>query len=276
MNSSPSSTRAFTIAELMAAVIIITILAALGFAGFAELRKRTADAGCLHNLRLIGIATSQYVGEHRGELPYSSYSTSSGVLSAGAFTGTWYYNLAPYLGVPRTEVTDRGNSERTSLGTPIARISQPCVFTCPAHSREESNEQWRPTPRTWPARKPVSYAPSLTLKGSRPGYAYSSDVTIYPIRMTDIPYPSRKVWIMDSPHPYYLNMSASRWKPSDDINFNYPRQAFSRHQGSGNVLFFDGHIERLPLTTFTEPKNGSIDKTVNLYFNPYRDPALDE
>lgn len=267
--------RAFSLLELIVviAIILTVILIALPITG--QLRERSQGIGCVNNLRQIGVATMQFLGENRNELPYYWYPVGNDS-GDGSSTGSWYYNLAPYLNMPRNEVNPNTASyERTYLGTPTKSIGAPCVFTCPGHKKTESPVYWDP-PMSWPTRRPVSYAPSLEIRGDRTGRppaTHGSGANFYPVRFSDIKHPSQKIWISESPIPTVLNCDPSRWKGTSSTA--WPRQAFSRHNKGGNVLFYDGHVRWIALSTFVEPRDGSIERVVNLYFNPYRDPETD-
>lgn len=243
--------RGFTVTELLVAVGLISLLAVVLLSAFTRLQGYKAHAKCVANLKNIGAATYAYAADHAGALPLYAYRTENGSTGSGALGGTWYYNLAPYLGIPRTEVADPNtpSSERTYLGTVEQRIQAPCVFTCPAHSKNESNESWAPTPMTFPAAKPVSYAPPTYVK-NMPDDAVP--LKLYPRRLSEIRYPGRKFWLLDSSTPNIFNASASRWKADGANNTAY--QAFNRHQGGGNALFFDGHVEWFPYQTFLDLK----------------------
>lgn len=273
---------AFTLLELLIAVSLIAVMALLSFMASGHLRERSASIGCVKNLRQIGIATMQYTTEHRNELPYYFYLVNNGTdTGSGSGPGTWFYNLAPYLGVPRTEVTGNYLSEqRTYLGQESRPLESPTVFTCPGHKKSESQTWWSPNPMSFPTRRPVSYAPPLEMRGDRcnrgpSGWRmHQTGVEIYPVFMSDIQYPGRKIWISDSPGAYVLNLIPSRWQ--EGARENWARQAFSRHQNGGNALFYDGHVEWLPITTFTNSSRGPLEKMVSLYFNPFRAPELDQ
>lgn len=276
--------RAFSLTELLVIIGIIALLSLLAFPALEKMQGHGNSAKCMANLRQLGSATTLYVAEHQNELPFYYYQPSEGASGSGAVPGTWFYNLAPYLSVPRTEVDNPAiaSEERTLLGTPSQGISGPCVFTCPAHGRNESPEKWSPRPMTFPTRIPVSYAPSLVLGASlrapsqsHRGTPHPSGYIMYPLRFQEIVAPSKKIWLMDSPIPHFMNTSSSRWTKDRENTYNFPYQAFTRHEGAGNVLFFDGHVERLPLTAFTKYPLG-IDKALGRYFNPLREPSLDE
>ncbi|HWL53254.1 MAG TPA: H-X9-DG-CTERM domain-containing protein [Chthoniobacteraceae bacterium] len=248
----PPRSSAFSLVELLAVVFVLGVLLVLVFPAYMNHRKTSAQLKCAQHLRLIGAGTAAYVSDHAGVLPLHAYVSEAGGEGSGALGGTWYYNLAPYLGVPRTEVSppETPRTERTLLGTPESRITAPCVFTCPAHSPNENNINWKPTPMTWPADKPVSYAPPTYVR-NLPGSP--APLALYHRRMSEIPYPGKKIWICDSATPALFNPTAARWDPEREISYNFAYQAFSRHRQGGNALFFDGHVEWLPLSLFRPP-----------------------
>lgn len=267
---------AVTLLELLVVMTIIVVLCLVSIPMQGYFREQGAGVSCINNLRQIGVATMQFAGENRNELPYYWYPVGNDS-GNGANTGAWYYNLAPYLNVPRTEVAAASASlERTYLGSPAKRLSSPCVFTCPGHRKTESKLYWSPNPMSWPAERPVSYAPPLEMRGDRVGRGPSlhwTGVPYYPVRLSDIKAPSQKIWISESPVPTVLNLSDSRW--DTEYVENWPRQGFSRHNKGGNALFYDGHVQWFPLSTFIAPKSGSIAQMVRLYFHPYRNPSED-
>ena len=272
---------AFTVMELLIVISIVAVLLLVSISASGYMRMRSASISCVNNLRQIGVATFQYAAEHRGELPYYFYLVYDGAdTGSGVNTGTWFYNLAPYLNIPRTEVTgDYASEQRTYLGYATQPIGAPCVFTCPGHRATESKIWWTPQPMTWPTRRPVSYAPPLEMRGDRSDRGatgwqdHHTGIKYYPIRLNDIKYPSQKIWISDSPVPHILNVISTRW--SEDYKENWGRQAFTRHQEGGNALFYDGHVEWLSLKSFTNSPAGPLDQMIRRYFHPYRDPALD-
>ncbi|HWL52892.1 MAG TPA: DUF1559 domain-containing protein [Chthoniobacteraceae bacterium] len=275
--SPPPLRSGFSLLELMIAIALVLTVLLISLPVYRSYRERSNGYRCMANLRQMGAATMQYAAEHNNELPYYYYITASGSGGSGAITGTWFYNLAPYLGVPRTEGLDpnKASTERTLLGTAAARIGKPCVFTCPSHRPEEGNVSWTPEPMTFPSDRPVSYAPSFTIKQTSRPRILADGTQVFPIRLNEIQHPGSKGWLMDSPVANTLNMSVNRWKPPQEYQDNWPYRAFTRHDGGGNVLFFDGHVRWMALKDFTEPADSTLTKMVSLYFNPWRDPALD-
>lgn len=77
---------AFTLIELLAAVAIVSVLVAIGSAGLVKLRKTASQAGCLNNLRQIGVAWHQYLAENDRKFP--SFDTYQ-MYYWGGKQGTW-------------------------------------------------------------------------------------------------------------------------------------------------------------------------------------------
>lgn len=65
------SKHAFTLLELLFAVAIIGVLAAVLLPALARAREAARRASCLNNLSQIGIAMHMYAQEHDGQLPWS-------------------------------------------------------------------------------------------------------------------------------------------------------------------------------------------------------------
>jgi len=61
-----------------------------------------------------------------------------------------------------------------------------------------------------------------------------------------------------------FNAAENRWQARGADNWACRR--FNRHRGSESEVFFDGHIESLPLSVFTRPYSAHI---VRPYFDPY-------
>jgi prepilin-type processing-associated H-X9-DG protein/prepilin-type N-terminal cleavage/methylation domain-containing protein len=81
--------RAFTLIELLTAVCIITVLAALVAAGIRPSLMRARGNRCLHNMREIGFAAQRFAADQDGRLPGSQH---QGALNS------WFLVLQPYLG----------------------------------------------------------------------------------------------------------------------------------------------------------------------------------
>jgi len=246
---------AFTLIELAVVVAIIAILAVLASGPLTRMREKSQAAKCAANLKAIGAATGMYLAENNGFLPavYNAASPGSGG-SSGDNNPAWYWNLAPYLGVARWDTVTQ------YLGPQGGRVAGPNVFTCPAHGSKEAQ------PIKFPSLIPVSYAFS-TLLSSAPVIASNSTQTTRRYSIAMIKSPSKKIWLSDSPHPTSLNVSIARWAVDASDSYAWPRQAFTRHAGSGNALFFDGHVESIAYTNIASSNSSATSSNVTKFLD---------
>jgi prepilin-type N-terminal cleavage/methylation domain-containing protein/prepilin-type processing-associated H-X9-DG protein len=85
---SPRHPLAFTLVELLVVIAIIVVLAGLAFPAVSGGLSRAKSAGCLSNLRQIGLATIGYAAENSYYLPDAG--------SGG--TPAWAVAIEPYAG----------------------------------------------------------------------------------------------------------------------------------------------------------------------------------
>ncbi|HWL52213.1 MAG TPA: hypothetical protein VNQ90_07250 [Chthoniobacteraceae bacterium] len=243
----------FSLVELLLVMVGVAVLLFLAVAVLGRMRTAGNDARCLHNLRQIGVATAGYFSDHNGGLPIAIEKGPKGSAWDGPGFGAWYWNLAPYLGVPRwTTVTKY-------LGEQGKHIWEPIVFTCPSHGKDE------PGPITYPSVRPVSYAPSTRKAPPESEGRPWGDVLLQRYNIRDVVHPGRTIWISDSTHPAVLNISGARWARDADESTAWPRISFNRHHGAGNALFFDGHVESVRYESII---SGDLGKNLARLFDP--------
>lgn len=68
-DSSKSTTRAFTLVEILIVLAIVALLAAILFSAFDRVRSSARTASCASNLRQIGMALQLYTADNRGFYP---------------------------------------------------------------------------------------------------------------------------------------------------------------------------------------------------------------
>lgn len=112
----------FTLIELLVVIAIISILAAMLLPSLATAKEKARSAGCLSNLKQIGVAINMYADEHSGALVPAEYNVRNGA----KFEEGWPNLLcsAKYLAAPRSPsfyVLSPGNSVfRCPSGLPMA------------------------------------------------------------------------------------------------------------------------------------------------------------
>jgi prepilin-type N-terminal cleavage/methylation domain-containing protein len=88
---SRGAARAFTLIELLVVTAVIAILAAILFPVFAAARDKARQAGCMSNLRQVGMAGAMYVQDNDESFPpgpYDGLSTLTGIPFHQA-NGSW-------------------------------------------------------------------------------------------------------------------------------------------------------------------------------------------
>lgn len=229
------NSKGLSLMELLIVVAVVGILVAFLMTTVQRMRSAGQAAHCANNLRQIGVGASMYFAEHDGWMPIARDQSEPGSTSYSSF-GVWYWHLAPYLEIPRDE---NRNDRIGPVGPGGGRLSSSFVLLCPSHheARDWSNFQKE--------QRPVSYAPTIMVAGASSSIQIAADGDgIYRGRLQYIERPSEKVFIIESRSHQVANMtSPHRWDPNNAPN-HWGYLSFDRHQGTGNVLFFDGRVER--------------------------------
>ena len=225
--------RGFTLIELLVVVSIIAILAAMLLPAISLVRQAANGIRCQSNLRQFGIAATSYSADWDGlVLPCEGRGTIS-----PTSTVKWYTNVVEYLDVD----PDSNSSTHEELDPTNTRM---IVRSCPS----------------WKGSSGYSDSVTIASKYVNTGYGWTA-YTRWPmpaqtagqwldgdgnlvignggvnVAMSRVTKSSQRVLAGDC-EPYYI------WSP---WNAATP-QVNVRHGGTGNVLFFDGHCERLPFT----------------------------
>lgn len=208
--------RAFTLTELLAAIAIVGVLAALLFGLISGMRAASEQSKCLSNLRQIGVLAKAWTADNRGiVLPHEVRPPNQAVEDSKDW---WPQLLAPYLGLRFSHANSTGTLRELACPTGLKALDQ-----------IEGSRGWNPT-----------YA------------MFGSQKNLPAAAITD---PAKKVYIGDSPWSGQRrdwNGVASRTPSYSDTEVADPRGIIFRHRQQANFLFHDGHVasfrhEDLPL-----------------------------
>ena len=108
--------KGFTLIELLVVIAIIAILAAILFPVFAQAREKARGISCESNMKQLGLAVAQYVGDYDEAYPPAADASNGGNCYQDAATGIygstcepngWILKVLPY--VKTTNVYMQGN-----------------------------------------------------------------------------------------------------------------------------------------------------------------------
>jgi len=209
--------RAFTAVELLAAISILALLAALLVPIVRKSMTTARTASCQANLRQIGVAFQLYRGENNGAFPPSATDT-------GAYF-TWYQRLlgqspaATYDPQTRTFVDGTGGTNY---------LGDRRVLKCPSGSYGAMgiSPGW-----------PLGYGmTSLTLWNPPPSHRTDSVSATFFTRQLRTPSQWPLIMCADYQRIWNLDQTQATSSPSERFA--------ARHAGVANVLMVDGHMEQ--------------------------------
>ncbi len=210
---------AFTLLELLVVIAIIALLFAISVPAITKVRKHGRRIMCGSNLRQWGVALHYY------RLDYHDYLPTEGHLgwSGHEKRGTWYNELPPYLNVPQYK-------DREGVNVAIKEFPHNHVWVCPEKDLTDAK-------KSESGKNQFHYGMNQVLDGMG-NYPYGSAKTPYFPDMGDRP----------------LLASRFRDRPTTvvlfDIDWNAPAGSPSHvatkwHGGFGNVLYYDGGVNRI-------------------------------
>jgi prepilin-type processing-associated H-X9-DG protein/prepilin-type N-terminal cleavage/methylation domain-containing protein len=238
----------FTLTELLVVICFIGILAALLLPVLARSRRNAQQIQCVGNLHQQGIALQSFVADN-GAYP-SFFGGKSGDNS-----GSWKVQL------------EHGGFD---VSKPVSNFFGVGVWLCPS---ARWGQWFRPgidTPDYY-SYNVFGVEPKLNLSltftgalGLHGRYISTSDL-FAPVREFEVVSPSEMMAIGDSFD------GALVFYRGDLKIFESRGNAFSRHQGRGNVVFCDGHVESPTLHLLFEDISDEALSRWNRDYLPHRE-----
>ena len=236
--------KGFTLIELLVVIAIIALLAAILFPVFARARENARKSSCANNLKQIGLGLLQYTQDYDEIICRSSYGASSGDGQSDATKWKWMDCTYPY-------------------------VKSTQVFNCPSDS---ANPRY------------VFNAPGVGVGGRNFGSYTINAVSIGTYTgpstngadkaLADVADPSGTLWAADAilnsgggdylyryvPTTAWTNVTITGTNPRHLTTNNGTNsgEIAERHLESTNILFCDGHVKSLRLSTVATMNAGVV------------------
>ena len=204
--NSMRASRAFTLVELLVAIGVIAILAALVLSAFSRTKATAQAITCRNNLRQWGTATHLYAADHDDLLPPEGKSAPLETDLADPGYRAWYVQLPEQMNLPRyADMPWRTN-----------RTIHPenSIWICPANSR-----RCDASPKT---NNLFHYCLNDHVNGT--------GTNNHPTQMANIRQPSQVVWLFD-------NGGLAAVAQQNNVHSNL-------HNKGAQFVFVDGHVAR--------------------------------
>ena len=204
-----TSESGFTLMELLVVISIIAVLAAMLLPAIKMVREAALATKCASNLRQIHLAGSLYSQDWEGY-----------VVPCQTETNYWSTSIAPYVESSAAQVvvaSDTRQFLRSCPSWPLTAGYQSSVTVFSTH--QNGGYGWTARTRE-PMAFPVVNGSGNLVVGYGPYLVHQATVTKQTQRIVAGDGDNYTLWVPFVPAP-------------------------ARHGGKGNVVFFDGHVERL-------------------------------
>jgi prepilin-type processing-associated H-X9-DG protein/prepilin-type N-terminal cleavage/methylation domain-containing protein len=237
---------AFTLVELLVVIGIIALLLAVLLPALNKARAAATTIKCASNLRQLGLAMNMYAGEFRGLMPYpTSNFPDSGVNKGENYV--WYNCVDKYL----KAIQDEANRSGVAAGRTYKTYKQ-CVvyddFPNGTRSGGTGQDDMKEFAKTYKMNTHLRRVDVFNTTVS----PRAIPVRGMPCKITMIRKPAETVMIGDG-----QSLDQTGYIPSQDesgqfaMDVNDPTAGVAgpalRHQGGANIVFVDGHVQRLVL-----------------------------
>lgn len=222
MNSSHQGKHAFTLIELLVVIAIIAVLAALLMPALARAKALAHRTACINKLKQWGLALTIYLQDNADTLPREAFGNSSRLnnwaqVSDPSAEDVWYNALPRSLKL-------RGAADY--LNQRAGFYARDSLFHCPTAQFPAETE----------AMGNVLFSLAMNSKLKR-GTA--------PVRASSIQKPVQTVIFLENRLPGEPKVNTAQ--PDTDLGqpASFASRFVARHQGTGNLVCADGHVEAL-------------------------------
>ncbi len=209
----PTRKPGFTLIELLVVIGILGIIAAILFPVFARARERARQATCASNLRQIGMAAMQYVGDNDGLLFNAlSHADDNGRITHWSFCSD----------DRRLTQDEKVDASCGPLG-PFLKSAD--VWACPSASGLKAADYYKPMPPAY---------------GLNIAYWRAEHSQGRPVSLAQVVAPAETIFAADSAA---YSSGLPTWIKNVFLPSDHEASVHGRHSGLANVLWLDGHVK---------------------------------
>jgi prepilin-type N-terminal cleavage/methylation domain-containing protein/prepilin-type processing-associated H-X9-DG protein len=246
-NGAPQAGAAFTLIELLVVIAIIAILAAILFPVFAQAREKARQTQCLSNEKQMGTALMMYVQDYDEVYPMDQWYN-------GGDQVRWFDSVNPYVkSGEKFAFNNRASGAGGIWSCPSFPSKQTAQYGVHLHVFPDGGScPWINSPTTATVSMAAIDAPAdrvaIVEKGQNDGN--ESWLTFVPTQdqWTDtVGNPPGSVtgakWDIDKSRNHDCDFAYSSNAPSYSNWGQCASMPRYRHNGTTNVIFFDGHVK---------------------------------
>jgi prepilin-type N-terminal cleavage/methylation domain-containing protein/prepilin-type processing-associated H-X9-DG protein len=209
----------FTMLELLVCITVVSVLAALSFAGIAQVKSVAQGAYCANSLRQLGTATDLYLTDHQHKCFAYAQVEPTGKL--------WYFGFETYSSINSPEGDRSVDQTQSPLYPYVQQVGG--VQVCPSFPYGEA--MWKPK-----------------YQGASWGYGFNTFLSSK--NLLTIQHPSQVLLFGDCAQVNNFQSPASASHPMLEEFFmieNTYTTVHFRHGDCANILFLDGHVEKFKM-----------------------------
>ena len=250
---SHSARRAFTLVEILVVIGIIALLAAILFPVFGRARENARRLSCMNNMKQLGLGFQQYLSDNDKRYPgpgnffdgKAANAAFSGDLGTWAAGGNWVTGEPRALANPAPPFAyNDGEKANVEGGALFNYVKESKVYYCPSNK-----------------------------DGEKKRLSYSMNCALAFLGGTRVTAPAEIVLLVDEENAndgyFYANDDGGTGSPASKSGSSTPTGSTDEltelHNGSGNLLFADGHVKPFSADGFP------LDKSPEGLKNKWRD-----